>query len=255
MATTRDDNSSTKGEDPTAELSFLAQKHEEEKARRLRADGGAQYDEFASCRDARLSARPPNLADGQHVKVLALGAGVAGLVYTTHLVETGGFGGTWSWNRFPGLACDVEASIYLPWLERTGYRPRHRYARGQEIQHYLEGVAEKWGLDTKGVFRTRVVSLAWDEGRRGRGLGWLRRHDAVRRPRQRRSEPPQGADAEHGRRHAPPASSSGGDSRARRADAGQGRAAFEPHATARGGPRHQGPRDGRGAQALIPDMV
>ncbi|KAK7932150.1 hypothetical protein PG985_002862 [Apiospora marii] len=193
MAATLDVNSS-KGEDPTAELSFLSQKYEEEKAKRLRADGSAQYDEFESCPNARLrslgddpwvdhdklNAQPPNLADGQHVKVLSLGAGIAGLVYTTHLLEkgafvpedirlvdtAGGFGGTWYWNRFPGLACDVEASIYLPWLERTGYVPRHRYAHGDDIRRYLEGVAEKFGLGSQGVFRTRVEKLAWDEDRR-----------------------------------------------------------------------------------------
>ncbi|KAK7992476.1 hypothetical protein PG996_012491 [Apiospora saccharicola] len=194
MAATPDDNSS-KGEDPTPALSFLTQKYEEEKAKRLRADGSAQYNEFESCPNARLrglvddpwvdhahlnAQQPPNLADGQHIKVLSLGAGIAGLVYTTHLLETGafvpedirlvdtagGFGGAWYWNRFPGLACDVEASIYLPWLERTEYVPRHRYAHGEDIRRYLESVAEKFGLDTKGVFRTRVDKMTWDEGRR-----------------------------------------------------------------------------------------
>ncbi|KAK7943416.1 uncharacterized protein PG986_012529 [Apiospora aurea] len=190
-----DDGTSGKGDDPTAaELSFLTQKYEEEKAKRIRPDGSAQYDEFEACANDRLrhladdpwvdhgtlNAQPPNLVDGQHVKVFSLGAGIGGLVYATHLLETGafvpedirlvdvagGFGGTWYWNRFPGLACDIEASIYLPWLERTGYVPKHRYAYGEDIRRYLESVAERWGLDSKGVFRTRVDRLTWDEDRR-----------------------------------------------------------------------------------------
>ncbi|KAK8097189.1 hypothetical protein PG999_013133 [Apiospora kogelbergensis] len=183
---------STGAGDPTAEeVSLLAQKYEEEKAKRLRPEGGAQYDECESSEDARLrrlgddpwvdherlNSQPQNLVDGQHVKVVSLGAGLGGLMYTTHLLETGefrpedirlvdaagGFGGTWYWNRFPGLACDIEASIYLPWLERTGYVPKHRYEYGDDIRRYIETLAEKWGLSSQGVFRTRVDKLTWDE--------------------------------------------------------------------------------------------
>ncbi|KAK8015318.1 hypothetical protein PG990_008614 [Apiospora arundinis] len=181
------------GDPPAEDLSFLVQKYEEEKEKRIRADGSAQYQEFESSEDprlrhladdpwvdhAKLNAQAPNLVDGQHVKVLCLGAGLGGIMYTTHLVETGafapgdirlvdtagGFGGTWYWNRFPGLACDVEASIYLPWLERTGYKPSHRYAHGDEIRRYIESVVAKWGLDGSGVFRTRIDHLVWDEDR------------------------------------------------------------------------------------------
>ncbi|KAK8085566.1 hypothetical protein PG997_006837 [Apiospora hydei] len=171
-----DDGTSGNGGDPSAaELSFLTQKYEEEKAKRIRPDGSAQYDEFEACANDRLrhladdpwvdhetlNALPPNLVDGQHVKTGAF------IPEDIRLVDVaGGFGGAWYWNRFPGLACDIEASIYLPWLEKTGYVPKHRYAYGEDIRRYLESVAEKWGLDSKGVFRTRVDRLTWDEDRR-----------------------------------------------------------------------------------------
>lgn len=28
---------------------------------------------------------------------------------------------TWYWNRYPGIACDVESYAYMPLLEETGY--------------------------------------------------------------------------------------------------------------------------------------
>ena len=40
------------------------------------------------------------------------------------MIETGGdFGGTWYWNRYPGVQCDIESYIYLPLLEELGYVP------------------------------------------------------------------------------------------------------------------------------------
>ena len=46
--------------------------------------------------------------------------------------QAGGIGGTWYWNRYPGVMCDVESYIYLPMLEELGYVPTHavRVRRG-----------------------------------------------------------------------------------------------------------------------------
>jgi hypothetical protein len=43
------------------------------------------------------------------------------------------FGGTWCWNRYPGVQCDIESYIYLPLLEETGYIPDQRFTDGGEI--------------------------------------------------------------------------------------------------------------------------
>ena len=42
-------------------------------------------------------------------------------------------GGTWYWNRYPGIACDVESYVYMPLLEELGYMPTEKYAKGAEI--------------------------------------------------------------------------------------------------------------------------
>lgn len=61
--------------------------------------------------------------DGGRCKVVIFGAGFAGLLAAIKCLDAGaaktpddilivdpagGFGGTWYWNRYPGLMCDVE---------------------------------------------------------------------------------------------------------------------------------------------------
>ncbi|KAF2708187.1 FAD/NAD(P)-binding domain-containing protein [Pleomassaria siparia CBS 279.74] len=80
------------------------------------------------------------------------------------IIDTaGGFGGAWYWNRYPGLACDIESYCYLPLLEETGYMPKHRYSSGEEVRTYAESVAQKWGLVDSAVFQTKADKLVWDE--------------------------------------------------------------------------------------------
>jgi len=75
----------------------------------------------------------------------------------------GGFGGTWYWNRYPGLMCDVESYIYLPLLEEMGYMPKRRYASGYEIREYCNSVCTKYGLHDRAMFQSRAKSMTWDE--------------------------------------------------------------------------------------------
>ncbi|KAM4066542.1 pyridine nucleotide-disulfide oxidoreductase [Hirsutella rhossiliensis] len=172
------------------DLGCIMGKYEEEKKKRLRADGSAQYIDLELepagplsnlAQDPwvdheTLNAQAPNLADGDDIKLLILGAGFGGLLHAVRLVEAGfapgdvrivdtagGFGGTWYWNRYPGLMCDVESSIYLPLLEEMGYTPKHRFSYGPEIRRHAEAIAVHWRLADKAVFRTHARSLAWDE--------------------------------------------------------------------------------------------
>ncbi len=39
--------------------------------------------------------------------------------------KAGGIGGTWYWNRYPGVMCDVESYIYMPMLEEMNYVPTY----------------------------------------------------------------------------------------------------------------------------------
>ncbi|POR36276.1 Pentalenolactone D synthase [Tolypocladium paradoxum] len=175
------------------DLALLTKKYDEEKDKRIRADGNAQYVELGLSQSSRLSklaedpwvdhealnARQPSLEDGGDVRFLIVGAGYGGLLFAVRLVEAGfkpdeirivdtagGFGGTWYWNRYPGLMCDVESYMYMPLLEETGYMPKHRFSYGPEIRHHAENVASKWNLSDKAVFRTRLRSCEWDDGAR-----------------------------------------------------------------------------------------
>src|SRR5689334_21340724 len=66
------------------------------------------------------------------VEVLFIGGGFSALLTSARLrekgvesiriVEKGGdVGGTWYWNRYPGVACDVVSYDYLPLLDEMGY--------------------------------------------------------------------------------------------------------------------------------------
>ena len=108
------------------------------------------------------------------VDVCILGGGIAGIALGVELrkagvenirfVDTaGGFGGTWYWNRYPGVMCDVESYIYLPMLEETGYIPKRRYAFGDEILEYLQSLATQFDLNRDALFHTSVKRASWDE--------------------------------------------------------------------------------------------
>src|SRR5262245_15980955 len=84
----------------------------------------------------------------EDVDVVIVGGGIAGVcagvelrkhgVGDIRIVDSaGGIGGTWYWNRYPGVMCDVESYIYIPMLEDLGYIPKDRYASGDEIRRCL----------------------------------------------------------------------------------------------------------------------
>jgi len=108
------------------------------------------------------------------VEVVIVGGGMAGLVTGAELRkrgvrririvdEAGGVGGTWYWNRYPGLMCDIESYIYLPMLEDLGTIPKNRYAFGDEILAHYQAIADKYDLVDDALFHTRVEKTEWDE--------------------------------------------------------------------------------------------
>jgi cation diffusion facilitator CzcD-associated flavoprotein CzcO len=165
----------------------IQQKYAEERAKRLRADGVEQYiilnnsDKFKHFQadpwiDPHAAVGAPALEDGSRCKALILGAGFGGLLFAVRLIQAGidadgirlvdtagGFGGTWYWNRYPGLMCDVESYVYMPLLEEMDYMPKHKYAYGPELREYAESIAEKWELKDKTLFQMGVSSLTWDD--------------------------------------------------------------------------------------------
>jgi len=139
---------------------------------------------FAEARDLRLSYRPEGLSQytsdltgelAQYeidpyvaapvsrepihdtVEVFFIGGGFSALltaarlrergVQSIRIVERGGdVGGTWYWNRYPGVACDVSAYDYLPLLDEMNYVPGSFYAKGPEIFAHCQAIARKYDL-------------------------------------------------------------------------------------------------------------
>ncbi|MET8847818.1 NAD(P)/FAD-dependent oxidoreductase [Amycolatopsis sp. NPDC004625] len=162
------------GFDPEA----LRAKYRAERDRRLRPDGSAQYrraaGEFGYYAADPYTERVERDTVHDRVEALVIGGGFgglltgarlrqAGLTTIRTLDEAGGFGGTWYWNRYPGIHCDIESYAYLPLLEEVGYVPKWRYAPGEEIRQHANAIAEHFGLDRDTLFHTRATELRWDE--------------------------------------------------------------------------------------------
>ncbi|MGC2997933.1 flavin-containing monooxygenase [Streptomyces sp. G35A] len=161
------------------ELAELRRRYRLERERRVRPDGSRQYlaadAEFGYYADdpyARKVGDRESLRD--RVDVAVIGGGFGGILAGARLrqqgigrvriLEKGGdFGGTWYWNRYPGIHCDIESHVYLPMLDETGYVPEWKYAPGEEIRRHAVGIAEKFDLYADAVFSTAVTSLTWDE--------------------------------------------------------------------------------------------
>ena len=149
-----------------------------ERDRRLLAAGTDQYT-YAEGAFARFAddpyaepgaAREPVVRD---LDALVIGTGFGGIECAATLSKAGvndflmvdwssDFGGTWYWNRYPGLRCDIESYIYLPYLEETGYMPTERYVRGQEIFDYCRLLGRHFDLYRRTLFQTKVSSMTWD---------------------------------------------------------------------------------------------
>ncbi|WP_037668004.1 NAD(P)-binding protein, partial [Streptomyces afghaniensis] len=130
----------------------LRERYRAERDRRIRPDGNRQYrrttgefghfdeDPYA---ESGFSREPLH----DHVDVVVVGGGFGGLLTGARLRQAGlenvriiekgaDFGGTWYWNRYPGIHCDIESYVYMPLLEELGYVPKWKYAPGEEIRQH-----------------------------------------------------------------------------------------------------------------------
>jgi cation diffusion facilitator CzcD-associated flavoprotein CzcO len=164
-------------------------KYQQERARRIDANRKAVADPAADPRFAGYLKDPwtpftERAAVHDDVEVAIIGAGIAGVVLGTQLRDegvqslrlidkAGGIGGTWYWNRYPGLFCDVESYIYMPMLEEMGVIPSARYATGDEIRRHVVSIAEKYDLVDDALFHTTVDTSEWDEA----SARWIIRTD------------------------------------------------------------------------------
>lgn len=159
------------------DLDALARRYVEEREKRMRTDGVAQYQHLRG-KFASFDADPNAPTDFSRepveleADVLIIGGGFGGLLTAVQLrkrgvdniviVEKGAdFGGTWYWNRYPGIRCDVESYIYMPLLEETGYIPSEKYAKGAEIYEQCRLIGEKFDLYRTALFQTLANTLVW----------------------------------------------------------------------------------------------
>src|SRR4051794_15027437 len=174
---------------PVFDPEAVREKYERERAKRMTEGRGVIHDLKHDERFAEYTRDPhtPFIERdpvSTEVDVAILGAGMSGVVAGAKLREAGlrrimlidkagGIGGTWYWNRYPGVMCDVESYIYMPMLEEMNYVPSTRYAFGDEIRRHLDAIATKYGLVDEALFHTGVETSEWDE----RSSRWVLRTD------------------------------------------------------------------------------
>ena len=170
-----------------ADTAALTQRYAEEREKRLNDKGVNQYTDLATADEyARFHKDPylnpdtitpvDKLFPRKRCKILVVGAGHGAIILAVHLIkagfapedfcfvdEAGGFGGVWYFNRYPGVRCDTESYCYLPFLEETGYIPKHRYSYGPEIREYANSIVERYDLTDRAAFCTKAERLVWDE--------------------------------------------------------------------------------------------
>ncbi|CAL9638848.1 NAD(P)/FAD-dependent oxidoreductase [Streptomyces sp. Tu 3180] len=164
------------------ELAVLRQRYRRERERRIRPDGPRQY--LDADAESGFCAADPYVGEvaGREplrdtVDVAVIGGGFGGIlagarlrrqgVERVRVVDKGGdFGGTWYWNRYPGVHCDIESHVYLPMLDETGYVPEWKYSPGEEIRQHAVRIAQESGLYADALFSTTVTELTWEESSR-----------------------------------------------------------------------------------------
>jgi len=170
------------GREPQEYYDRIKQKFADERAIRLefRPEGTEQFTSDFRGTLAKYSIDPnatevvPRSPLNDTVECLFIGGGFSALLTSARLRQVGvesirivergaDVGGTWYWNRYPGVACDVEAYDYLPLLDEMDYVPTRHFAKGAEIYAHCQAIARKYDLYRLAVFQTTVTSTVWDE--------------------------------------------------------------------------------------------
>jgi cation diffusion facilitator CzcD-associated flavoprotein CzcO len=106
-------------------------------------------------------------------QVLIVGAGFSGIGVAASLRKAGfedflivddgdGYGGTWNWNRYPGVAVDIPSFSYqYSFAKRTSWS--RVYAPGAELRDYAERCAQRFDLRPKTRFHTHMSEATFDE--------------------------------------------------------------------------------------------
>lgn len=107
---------------------------------------------------------------------IVVGAGFSGIYMLHRLREQGlnvrvfergtAVGGTWYWNRYPGLQCDTETISYSFTFDKKLYNDwtwSRRFAPREEIQRYAEYVTDRLNLREHIQFETSVTFAHFQE--------------------------------------------------------------------------------------------
>lgn len=116
-------------------------------------------------------------ASGSRRTVGIIGGGIAGVGAAVMLKNAGysaddlavferadRIGGVWHHNTYPGAACDVASLLYEYSFAPNPYWSR-RFAPQPEIQQYIEGVAERFGVSDAIHTGANVERAEWDDAR------------------------------------------------------------------------------------------
>jgi cation diffusion facilitator CzcD-associated flavoprotein CzcO len=106
-------------------------------------------------------------------RIAIIGAGPGGLCMAINLKaagyddfvileRSGGVGGTWYQNRYPGCACDIQSHLYSYSFEIKPDWTRP-YATQPEILAYMEHCAAKYAIVPHCRFDSEVVRARWNE--------------------------------------------------------------------------------------------
>ncbi len=114
----------------------------------------------------------PGAARLANFKVLVIGAGFSGIAMGAKLKEAGynfvvvekndNVGGTWYENTYPGIAVDTPNHFYS-YSFRMEPNWDHYFARGDEIQTYIEKCYAEMGIADHVRFEQEVASTIWDK--------------------------------------------------------------------------------------------
>src|SRR5262245_14143392 len=157
----------------------LRNKYNQERDRRIRIDGNAQYVEVSG--RFRHFTDDPYVDSGftrapltDEVDVVVIGGGFGGLlagarfheagIKDVRIIESGGdVGGAWYWNRYPGAQCDIERYVDLPLVAELGYMTKEKSPVAPEIYEHSQRIAKHYKLYNNACFQTRVTELRWDD--------------------------------------------------------------------------------------------
>lgn len=106
-------------------------------------------------------------------RIAIIGAGPAGLVAGRELLKKGfdnftifeksdAAGGTWHNHSYPGLYCDVMASVYT-FEGEANEKWTQNFVAQREIEEYLQRSARKFGLESHCQFNTNITSVVYNE--------------------------------------------------------------------------------------------